>query len=78
MRRSPGCRSTESRGDVRAAILLLRDEPPRNGYGLMQEVEQRRSGAWRPSEGSMYPALAQLENEGLIAPADAEQGRRSR
>ena len=64
-----------SRGDVRAAILLLLEEQPRNGYGLMQEVEQRSSGAWRPSPGSVYPALAQLEDEGLIEPTDAEQGK---
>ena len=64
-----------SRGDVRAAILLLLEEQPRNGYGVMQEVEQRSSGAWRPSPGSVYPALAQLEDEGLIEPSDAEQGK---
>jgi DNA-binding PadR family transcriptional regulator len=68
-------RGRSRRGDVRAAILLLLEEQPRNGYGLMQEVEERSSGAWRPSPGSIYPALAQLEDEGLIAPADGEQGK---
>jgi DNA-binding PadR family transcriptional regulator len=68
-------RGRRSRGDVRAAILLLLDEEPRNGYGLMQEVENRSDGAWRPSPGSIYPALSQLEDEGLIAPSDAEQGK---
>ena len=32
----------------------------------MQEVEERSEGAWRPSPGSVYPALQQLEDEGLI------------
>jgi DNA-binding PadR family transcriptional regulator len=54
------------RGDVRAAILVLLAEEPRNGYQLMQEIEQRSEGAWRPSPGSMYPALQQLEDEGLV------------
>ena len=54
------------RGDVRAAILLLLDEEPRNGYALMQEIEQRSEGLWRPSPGSVYPALSQLEDEGLV------------
>src|SRR3954454_14330936 len=36
------------RGDVRAAMLVLLEEEPRNGYGLMQEIEQRSEGAWRP------------------------------
>ena len=68
-------RGRSRRGDVRAAVLLLLEEEPRNGYGLMQEVEQRSEGAWRPSPGSIYPALAQLEDEGLIAPAAGEQGK---
>ncbi len=68
-------RGRRSRGDVRAAIQLLLEEEPRNGYGLMQEVEQRSEGAWRPSPGSIYPALSQLEDEGLIAPVSAEQGK---
>ncbi|HEX2733333.1 MAG TPA: PadR family transcriptional regulator [Polyangiaceae bacterium] len=54
------------RGDVRAAILALLAEEPRNGYQLMQEIEQRSQGAWRPSPGSVYPALQQLEDEGLV------------
>jgi DNA-binding PadR family transcriptional regulator len=48
-----------------AALLLLAEEP-RNGYQIMQEVQERSDGAWRPSPGSVYPALAQLEDEGLI------------
>jgi DNA-binding PadR family transcriptional regulator len=54
------------RGDIRAAALLLLAEEPRNGYGLMQEIEERSGGVWRPSPGSVYPALAQLEDEGLV------------
>ena len=60
------------RGDIRSAILLLLSEEPRNGYGLMQEVEERSGGLWRPSPGSVYPALAQLEDEGLVAPVEHE------
>lgn len=54
------------RGDIRTAALLLLAEEPRNGYQIMQEVEQRSDGLWRPSSGSVYPALQQLEDEGLI------------
>src|SRR4051794_38537649 len=63
------------RGDVRAALLLLLAEEPRNGYQLMQEIEQRSGGVWRPSPGSVYPALAQLEDEGLVRTEERE-GRR--
>jgi DNA-binding PadR family transcriptional regulator len=54
------------RGDIRTAALLLLAEEPRNGYQIMQEVQERSDGVWRPSAGSVYPALQQLEDEGLI------------
>ena len=54
------------RGDIRTAALLLLAEEPRNGYQIMQEVQERSGGVWSPSPGSVYPALAQLEDEGLI------------
>jgi DNA-binding PadR family transcriptional regulator len=60
-----------SRGDVRAAILALLREGPRNGYQIMSEVEERSGGAWRPSPGAVYPALSQLADEGLIEATDA-------
>jgi DNA-binding PadR family transcriptional regulator len=72
----PGRRSRAKRGDVRAAALLLLAEEPRNGYQLMEEIERRSGGAWRPSPGSIYPALAQLEDEGLVSPEETA-GRRA-
>jgi DNA-binding PadR family transcriptional regulator len=55
-----------SRGDVRAAILALLQEGPRNGYQIMSDIAERSGGAWRPSPGAVYPALSQLADEGLI------------
>jgi DNA-binding PadR family transcriptional regulator len=49
-------------------------EEPRNGYQIMQEVEERSDGVWRPSPGSVYPALQQLEDEGLIRSSEAGGG----
>jgi len=54
------------RGDIRTAALLLLAEEPRNGYQIMQEVQERSGGLWSPSPGSVYPALSQLEDEGMI------------
>ena len=70
-----GRRRRASRGDVRTAALLLLAEEPRNGYQIMQALEERSEGMWRPSPGSVYPALQQLEDEGLIRSDEAE-GRR--
>ena len=61
-----GGRGRRRRGDVRLALLMLLAEEPRNGYQLMQTIEERSDGRWRPSPGSVYPTLSQLEDEGLI------------
>jgi DNA-binding PadR family transcriptional regulator len=60
------------RGDIRTAALLLLAEEPRNGYQIMQEVQERSDGVWRPSPGSVYPALQQLEDEGLIRSQESD------
>jgi DNA-binding PadR family transcriptional regulator len=67
-----GRRRRMRRGDVRAALLVLLDESPHTGYGLMEEIESRSSGAWRPSPGSVYPTLQQLEDEGLVKAGEGE------
>jgi DNA-binding PadR family transcriptional regulator len=59
-------RPRRRRGDVRMAILMLLAEEPRNGYQLMQTIEERSDGDWRPSPGSVYPVLSQLEDEALV------------
>lgn len=64
------------RGDIRTAALLLLAEDPRNGYTIMQEIEERSNGVWRPSPGSVYPALAQLEDEGLIRSEESDGRKR--
>jgi DNA-binding PadR family transcriptional regulator len=64
------------RGDVRAAILAVLAEQPMNGYQIIQEIAERSGGVWKPSPGSIYPTLQQLEDEGLVT-ADAETGRRT-
>jgi DNA-binding PadR family transcriptional regulator len=69
-------RGRARRGDVRLALLRLLAEEPGNGYQLMQAIEERSEGLWRPSPGSVYPTLAQLEDEGLINSVDVDGARR--
>jgi DNA-binding PadR family transcriptional regulator len=59
-------------GDVRGAILVLLSERPMHGYQIIQEIGERSEGLWNPSPGSVYPALQQLEDEGLVRVEKAE------
>lgn len=64
------------RGDVRAAILALLAEEPRNGYQIIQEIAERSEGGWKPSPGAVYPALQQLTDEGLVV-SEENEGRKT-
>jgi DNA-binding PadR family transcriptional regulator len=64
------------RGDVRAAILALLNEKPMHGYQLIQEIEERSGGSWKPSPGSVYPTLQLLADEGLIS-VEESSGRKT-
>ena len=64
-----------SRPNVRPALLALLLERPMHGYEMIQELESRTGGIWRPSPGSVYPTLQLLEDEGLIE-AEATGGRK--
>jgi DNA-binding PadR family transcriptional regulator len=77
MGEEPRRRPRVRRGDVRAAALALLAEEPRNGYQIIQEIAARSGGVWQPSPGSVYPALQQLEDEGLIRAEGAESGRKA-
>jgi DNA-binding PadR family transcriptional regulator len=63
------------RGDVRAAALTLLSERPMHGYEIIQELETRTGGVWKPSPGSVYPTLQLLADEGLVT-ANEVDGRR--
>ncbi len=69
----PGRRGGRNRrGQVRESILALLTEQPMNGYQMMQTLAERTQGLWRPSPGAVYPALNQLQDEGLIESFDNE------
>jgi DNA-binding PadR family transcriptional regulator len=54
------------RGDIRTAVLATLAEGPGHGYEIIQRIEEKSEGAWRPSPGSVYPTLQLLEDEGLV------------
>jgi DNA-binding PadR family transcriptional regulator len=63
------------RGDVRASILALLAEQPMHGYQVISELDARTGGRWRPSAGSIYPTLQQLEDEGLVRSQEVDARR---
>ena len=63
------------RGDIRGALLSGLADGPAHGYELINRLEERSGGMWRPSAGSVYPTLQLLQEEGLIAGHD-EDGKR--
>ena len=67
----PGVR----RGEVRTLILGALAERPMHGYEVIQALEAKSRGAWRPSAGSIYPTLQLLSDEGLVSSEEVD-GRR--
>ncbi|MGC5171024.1 PadR family transcriptional regulator [Microbacterium sp. DT81.1] len=64
------------KGDVRSAVLALLAEKPMHGYQIIQEIDDRSGGSWKPSPGSVYPTLQLLADEGLIL-AEESNGRKT-
>jgi DNA-binding PadR family transcriptional regulator len=63
------------KGKVRGLLLAALLDGPAHGYELMRRLEAQAGGRWRPSPGSVYPLLQQLEDEDLVRGAETE-GRR--
>jgi len=47
-------------------ILTLLSREPQTGYSIIQTIDDRTEGAWRPGAGTMYPLLKSLTREGLV------------
>ena len=59
-------------GLLRYAILSILKEKPLHGYEIIKAVEARTNGLWRPSPGSVYPALSDLVADGLLEKRENE------
>ena len=69
-------RPSVRRGEIRPLILAALLQRPMHGYEVIQELESRSGGRWRPSAGSVYPALQLLADEGLVTSEEVD-GRRT-
>jgi DNA-binding PadR family transcriptional regulator len=54
------------RGFLRLYVLHRIAEKPAHGYDLLQEIESKTEGVWRPGAGSIYPILKELVTGGYI------------
>ena len=63
------------RGEVRHLILEVLREKARHGYEIIQVIEERTGGAYRPSPGTVYPTLQMLEELGQVRSRE-EAGKR--
>lgn len=63
-------------GDLRLVLLALIEQQPRHGYELIKAVEELFGGAYAPSPGAVYPTLSLLEDQGQLASAVDEGGKR--
>lgn len=53
-------------GELHLALLALLQRRPMHSYELMSSLEEMLGARYRPSAGSIYPALSALEAEGLL------------
>jgi len=53
------------RRGLRVWVLQLLEQRPMNGAELMDQMDRMTMGWWRPSPGSIYPLLEELEKDGL-------------
>jgi DNA-binding PadR family transcriptional regulator len=61
------------KGYLRYQVLELLNEKPMSGSEIMNEIEKRTGGCWKPSPGSVYPLLAWLQDNGYVREVPAEE-----
>lgn len=55
-----------AKGDLPALILAVLGDGSNHGYAIARSVERLSDGALHMKEGTLYPALRVLEQDGLI------------
>lgn len=64
------------KGTLPALILEVLAHEPTHGYRIAQKIKQRSQGLLDFKEGTLYPALHKLENEGTVESyEEIEKGR---
>jgi len=62
------------KGFIRYQVLELLGEKPMSGSEIMNEIEKKTEGHWKPSPGSIYPLLSWLQDNNYIKELPVEEG----
>jgi len=62
------------KGFLRYRVLEALSEKDMSGSELIEEIQKRTGGHWKPSPGSIYPLLAWLQDNGYITELPHENG----
>lgn len=54
------------KGDIPALVLAVLEEQPCHGYAIARYIERRSRQAFLMKEGTLYPTLRTLEQDGLL------------
>lgn len=67
------------KGHLDLLLLAVLENGPAHGYALIESLRQRSGGTFDLPEGTVYPALHRLENDGLLSSHwSQDSGRRRR
>jgi len=67
------------KGHLDLLLLAILSDGPAHGYAVIESLRMRSEGVFDLPEGTIYPALHRLENQGLLSSQWSEDsGRRKR
>ncbi|HWF07302.1 MAG TPA: helix-turn-helix transcriptional regulator [Bryobacteraceae bacterium] len=66
------------KGTLPTLILEALAHRPNHGYLIAQRIKERSEGVLDFKEGTLYPALHKLENEGLVESYEERENGRTR
>jgi len=61
------------KGFIRYQVLESLSEKPMSGSEIINEIEARTNGRWKPSPGSIYPLLSWLQDNGHVRELPTDQ-----
>lgn len=64
------------KGHLDLLLLAILSEGPAHGYAVIESLRKRSSGTFDLPEGTVYPALHRLENQGLLHSSWSEDSAR--